>query len=203
MSNIENNALFKLSYGLFVVSANVDGKDNGCIVNTVIQLTDSPKRISVAVNKANLTHDMILQSGKFNVSVISESAKFSLFENFGFKSGRDAEKFTAISCNRSENGLYYVTEGVNAFISGNVINTVDCGTHTLFIADVTEAQVLTDEKSATYAYYFENIKPKPSESKTKKYVCTICGYEYEGEELPEDFVCPLCKHGAEYFELKG
>ncbi len=203
MSNIDNKALFNLSYGIFVLSALSDGRDNGCIVNTVMQITDDPKHICVAVNKSNLTHDMILKSSRLNVSVISEDAGFSLFENFGFRSGRDAEKFTGISCNRSENGLYYVTEGTNSFISGNVINSVDCGTHTLFIADVTEAKVLSDVGSATYAYYRENIKPKPSEKLKKKYVCTICGYEYEGESLPEDFICPWCKHGADYFELKG
>lgn len=203
MSSIENKALFNLSYGMYVLSALADGKDNGCIVNTVIQITDNPKRIGVAVNKSNLTHDMIMKSECFNVSVISEDAKFSLFEKFGFKSGRNVEKFTEISCNRSENGLYYVAEGVNSFISGRVINSVDCGTHTLFIADVTEADMLSEISSATYAYYRENIKPKTSESSRKKYVCTICGYEYEGESMPEDFICPWCKHGADYFELKG
>lgn len=198
---IEPNAMFKLSYGLFVLSAN-DGKDNGCIINTVTQITDTPKRISIAVNKANHTHDQILKTGVFNVSVLSTDATFPMFERFGFQSGRDADKFAGFeSVDRSENGLYYVTEATNAFISGKVIQTLDFGTHTVFVADVTEAKVLSAAPSLTYAYYFEHVKPKPAAlNEQKGWVCKICGYVHESEELPDDFICPLCKHGPEDFE---
>jgi len=198
---IEPNAMFKLSYGLFVLSAN-DGKDNGCIINTVTQITDSPKRISIAVNKANHTHDQIMKTGEFNVSVLSTDATFALFERFGFQSGRDADKFAGLEgVERSENGLTYLTEATNAFISGKVVQTLDYGTHTVFIADVTEAKALSNAASLTYAYYFDHVKPKPAAlNEQKGWVCKICGYVYEGEELPEDYVCPLCKHGPEDFE---
>lgn len=196
---MDNRALFSLSYGLFVLTAREGSKDNGCIINTAQQLTSSPQRISVTVNKQNLTHDMVLRTGVFNISVLSREATFWVFQHYGFRSGRDVDKFAGISAPRTENGVAYVEGCTNAVISGKVIGTVDCGTHTLFIADVTDAQVLSDEKSATYQYYFDHIKPKP-EKKTKGWVCKICGYVYEGEELPADFVCPLCKHGAEDFE---
>lgn len=202
---VEPNAMFKLSYGLFVLTAqSKDGKDNGCIINTVMQVTDSPKRIAIAVNKANYTHDLILKSGIFNVSVLTEDAPFKVFQQFGFQSGRDADKFAGCEGDpvRSENGLRYIPKYTNAFLSGKVIKAEDMGTHTLFTAEVTEAKVLSDGKSVTYAYYFENIKPKPQPTAEKKkgFVCKICGYVYEGDELPPDFVCPLCKHGAEDFE---
>ena len=198
---VEPNAMFKLSYGLFVLTAK-DGKDNGCIINTVTQITDTPKRISIAVNKANHTHDQIMKTGVFNVSVLSTEATFPLFERFGFQSGRDADKFAGFDAvERSENGLYYVTEAANAFISGKVIQTLDYGTHTVFIADVTEARVLSNVPSLTYAYYFDHVKPKPAAlAEQKGWVCKICGYVYEGEVLPPDFICPLCKHGVEDFE---
>lgn len=197
---IEPTAMFKLSYGLFVLTAKDGNKDNGCIINTVMQVTDSPKRISIAVNKANFTHDMILKTGVFNVSVLSEEAKFGIFERFGFSSGRDTDKFDNFNnISRSENGLIYLTESANALLSGRVIDTRDCGTHTEFFADVTEAKLLSDAPSMTYQYYFDNVKPKP-QKKVKGYVCKICGYVYEGETLPPDFICPLCKHGAEDFE---
>ena len=198
---VEPNAMFKLSYGLFVLTAR-DGKDNGCIINTVTQITDTPKRISIAVNKANHTHDLIMKTGVFNVSVLSTEATFPLFQRFGFQSGRDVDKFADFDAvERSENGLYYVTEAANAFISGKVIQTLDYGTHTVFIADVTEAKVLTNVPSLTYAYYFDHVKPKPATlAEQKGWVCKICGYVYEGEVLPPDFICPLCKHGVEDFE---
>ena len=198
---VEPNAMFKLSYGLFVLTAK-DGKDNGCIINTVTQITDTPKRISIAVNKANHTHDQIMKTGVFNVSVLSTEATFPLFERFGFQSGRDADKFAGFDAvERSENGLYYVTEAANAFISVKVIQTLDYGTHTVFIADVTEARVLSNVPSLTYAYYFDHVKPKPAAlAEQKGWVCKICGYVYEGEVLPPDFICPLCKHGVEDFE---
>lgn len=202
-AKIDQNAMFKLSYGLFVLTAKDGAKDNGCIVNTVVQLTDTPKRITVAVNKANYTHDMIMKTGVFNVSVLSQDAQFAQFKQFGFQSGRDVEKFAGYDhAERSENGVLYVTENTNALISGKVIETRDYGTHTLFVADVTEAKVLSAVPSVTYDYYFANIKPKPSklEEKKKGHVCKICGYVYEGDPLPADFICPLCKHGAEDFE---
>ena len=200
---VENNALFALSYGLFVLSAREGERDNACIINTAAQVTDTPKRISVMVNKRNLTHDMILRTGVFNLSVLSQEAGFGVFRQFGFRSGRDtADKFDGAEAVRTANGLRYVTEGVNAVISGRVFQTVDCGTHTLFLAEVTEAHLLNAVPAATYAYYFEHIKPKPQPAAEQKkgFVCKICGYVYEGDTLPEDFICPLCKHGAEDFE---
>ena len=201
---VEPNAMFKLSYGLFVLTAK-GARDNGCIINTVTQITDTPKRISIAVNKANHTHDLIMNSGAFNVSVLTTDATFDLFQRFGFQSGRDADKFDGFSdVARSENGLYYVTQATNAFISAKVIQALDYGTHTVFIADVTEAKALSNVPSLTYAYYFDHVKPKPAAlSEQKGWVCKICGYVYEGEELPPDFICPLCKHGAEDFERLG
>ena len=201
---VEPNAMFKLSYGLFVLTAK-GTRDNGCIINTVTQITDTPKRISIAVNKANHTHDLIMNSGVFNVSVLTTDATFALFQRFGFQSGREVDKFDGFAdVARSENGLYYVTQASNAYISGKVIQTLDYGTHTVFIADVTEAKVLSNAPSLTYAYYFEHVKPKPAAlSEQKGWVCKICGYVYEGDELPADFICPLCKHGAEDFERLG
>lgn len=200
---IEPNAMFKLSYGLFVLSANNNGKDNGCIINTVMQVTDNPKRITIAINKANYTHDMIMKDGRFNVSILSTDADFALFKNFGFASGKDTDKFTPYSesISRSANGLYYLTHFTNAYISAKVISVQDFGTHSVFTADVVEAKVLSDIPSMTYEYYFENVKPKPVTEENKTgYVCKICGYVYEGDVLPEDYVCPLCKHGPEDFE---
>ncbi|MCL2798484.1 MAG: flavin reductase [Firmicutes bacterium] len=218
--NINPTALYKLSYGLFVLTARDGQKDNGCIVNTVTQITNSPCRISVAVNKANFTRDMIVKSGKFNVSVLSESAPFSVFEQFGFKSGRDTDKFALagsglVTANSAVtkpdparvNGIRYLTEHANAVLSATVIESLDYGTHTLFIADVTDAVVLSGEPSATYQYYFAHIKPKPKappEESKKGFVCKICGFTFEGDTLAADYICPLCKHGAEDFEpLRG
>lgn len=194
---LDNNAMFKLSYGLFVLTAKDEEKDNGCIINTVMQVTDTPMQISVTVNKKNYTTEMIDKTGEFNVSILSEAAKFSVFERFGFQSGRDTNKFVGFDAvKRSENGLLYLTEMTNAYLSAKVVSKVDLGTHILFVAEVTDGQVLSDAASVTYAYYFANIKPKPQPAKKKGYVCKICGYVYEGENLPEDFICPLCKHGA-------
>lgn len=200
---IDNNALFKLSYGLFVLTAKDGDKDNGCIINTVTQLTDIPKRLTIAVNKQNYTHDMIMKTGAFNVSVLSEDVPFKVFQHFGFQSGREADKFADGSViARSQNGIVYLPEYTNAFISAQVIETRDYGTHTLFIADIVQAQILSDVPSVTYTYYFEHIKPKPApvDEDKKGFVCKICGYVYEGDELPPDFICPLCKHGVEDFE---
>ena len=200
---VDPQTLFKLSYGLFVVSSRNGDRDNGCIINTVMQVTDTPKRIAIAVNKANYTHDMIHASGVFNLSVLSQDAPFGLFKRFGFQSGRDADKFAGLDgVQRAVNGVTYITGPANALISGRVISEQDLGTHTLFVADVTEARTLSSVPSATYTYYFDHIKPKPQPADTVKkgWVCKICGYVYEGETLPADFICPLCKHGAEDFE---
>ena len=199
---VEQNAMFSLSYGLFVLTARDGAKDNGCFINTVTQLTDTPKRISIAVNKANYTHDMIKKTGVFNVSVLSNDAPFAMFQHYGFQSGRDVDKFAGVQgMARATNGVYYLPYCTNAFISARVTQTIEFETHTLFIADVTEARQLSDVPSMTYAYYFANVKPKPSKLKEQHgWVCKICGYVYEGEELPADFICPLCKHGAEDFE---
>lgn len=201
---MNDKALFKLSYGLFVLTANKDGKDNGCIINTVCQVTDNPKQISITVNKDNLTHDMIKDTSKFTVSVIAENASFDLFKRFGFASGRDTDKFAGFDgAKTAGNGTKIVTEGTNAYILAWVTDTVDLGTHTMFIATVTDMEILSDIPSATYAYYHAHIKPQPTANKSDKKVwkCRICGYEYDGEDLPEDFICPLCKHPASDFEL--
>ena len=201
---MDKKAIYRLSYGLFVVTAKEGEKDNGCITNTVMQVTSAPNRISLAVNKENYTHDMILRTGKFLASVISEDASFDLFRNFGFQSGRDVDKFADFTdVKRTGNGLYAVTKGTNAWISAKVIQSVDLGSHTLFLAEVEDAEVLSDSPSATYAYYQDHIKPKPEKTKTVGWRCRICGYIYEGEELPADFICPICKHGAEDFEKIG
>ncbi len=200
---MDTKAMFKLGYGLYVLTSKVGAKDNGCIVNTVAQVTSNPNRISITVNKSNYTHDMIAESGVFNVSVLTTDADFSLFERFGFQSGKDCDKFAGYSAvKRAENGVLYCTESTNAFISGKVINQMDLGTHTMFIADVTDCEVLSEATSVTYDYYHKNIKPQPKkeEAVVVGYRCSICGYIYEGEVLPEDFVCPWCKHGVEAFE---
>ncbi len=200
MSNIDNTAFFKLSYGLFVLTAADESKNSGCIINTALQVTQNPLRIAVCVNKTNYTHDLIAKSGVFSVSIIDQTAPFAVFERFGFCSGRDTDKFAGFEYYAlAENSLPYLTKYANAFISAKVIEKVDCGTHTMFIADVTEAKKLNDEKSMTYEYYFANVKPKPQTEKKKGYVCKICGYVHEGE-LPDDFVCPICKHPASDFE---
>lgn len=200
---VDQNALFKLSYGLYLLTAKDGDKHNGCIINTAVQLTDTPKRITIAVNKANHTHDMILSSRAFNLSVLTTSAPFALFQHFGFRSGRDVEKFDAkYETRMSNNGLVYLNQFCNAFISGKVIEARDYGTHTLFVAEITQAKVTSNEPSLTYGYYFDHIKPKPQPVEESKpgWVCKICGYVYEGEDLPADYICPLCKHGAEDFE---
>ena len=203
--NIVNvSAMFNLSYGVFVLTVKDGSRDNGCIINTVCQITSSPLRISIAVNKANFTHDIIVKTGKFNVSVLTESAPFSVFERFGFKSGRDTDKFadTDFVDVRTENGIRYVPVYANSAIAATVTESFDYGTHTLFVADVTQAFLLSFEPSATYRYYFDSIKPTPKKNAEKKkgYSCKICGFFYEGDVLPDDYICPLCKHGAEDFE---
>ena len=197
---MDEKAMFKLSYGLFVVTAREGEKDNGCITNTVQQVTVTPNRITVAVNKANYTCGMIERTKKFNVSILSESAVFDTFKHWGFQSGANVDKALDITFSRADNGVIYVTEGVNAVLCAEVSQIVDLGTHLLFIADVSDAFVLNETPSATYAYYHKNIKPAPQAQKKKGWVCTICGYIYEGETLPDDFICPLCKHPASDFK---
>ena len=203
---MDKKAMYRLSYGLFVLTAREAEKDNGCIINTAIQAASEPNQLSICVNKANHTHDMILRTGKFTVSILSQKAEFELFRHFGFHSGRDVDKFeTFDKCERGTNGLYYITEGTNAYISVTVKKTEDLGSHTMFIGEITDMEVLSDIPSVTYEYYQSHIKPAPQptakaeEGKTV-WRCRICGYEYEGEELPEDFICPICKHPASDFE---
>ncbi|MBQ9979384.1 MAG: flavin reductase [Clostridia bacterium] len=193
-------ALFKIGYGLYVVTCNDGKKDNGLIVNTVAQVSDSPKRISVTINKANYSHHVIKQSGKLNVNCLTTSAPFSVFEKFGFASGRSVDKFAGDSVLRSENGLVYLNEYVNSYMSLTVEQYVDLGSHGMFICTIDEAKVLNNDDTMTYSYYHANVKPKPKTEGKKGYVCKICGYVYEGDTLPEDFVCPLCKHPASDFE---
>lgn len=203
---MDKKAMYKLSYGLFVLTAKDEEKDNGCIINTAIQASSMPNQLSICVNKANLTHDMIVKTGKFTVSVISQDAGFDLFKHFGFQSGKDVDKFKNFEkCKRGENSIYYITEGTNAYISVNVSKTEDLGSHTMFIGEITDMEVLSETPSVTYDYYLKNIKPQPENVGTTTdgktiWRCTICGYEYVGEELPEDFICPLCKHPASDFE---
>lgn len=198
---MDNIAFFKIGYGLYVLTCEENGKDNGCIVNTVIQATDIPKRLIVAVNKQNKTCDMIKNTKKLCVSVLDERADFEIFKHFGFQSGKDVDKFESFTdAKRAGNGVLYVTKATNAYFSAEVTDTVDLGTHLLFIADVSEAEVLSDKPTVTYTYYQDNIKPKPEKSEKKGWRCKICGYVYEGEELPADFICPLCKHPASDFE---
>ena len=190
------------SYGLFVLTARDGDKDNGCIINTAIQAASDPLRVSIAVNKANYTHDMIVKTGAFNLSFLSEKSKFATYQNFGFQSGRDADKLEAVSFRRSANGIAYLTEEVNAYLSGKVVQSIDLGSHTMFIADVVGGEVLSKDPSVTYAYYFANIKPKPEAKQATKsgWICTICGYIYEGDTLPDDYICPICKHPASDFK---
>ncbi len=200
MASIDNAAFFKIGYGLYVVTTSDGVRDNGMICNTVAQVTATPARLSVAINKTCHTHDVALKTGKMNINVLDESAPFSLFQNYGFKSGRDADKFAGVDFRRSENGLPVLKAHCNAFFSLVVDSYIDLGTHGLFICSVTEAETLSQAPSMTYAYYHANVKPKPEAKPRKGFVCKICGYVYEGDELPPDFICPLCKHPASDFE---
>ncbi len=194
-------ALFQLTYGLYVLTTREGEKDNGCIINTVMQVAENPVRLAIAVNKQNYSCEMVSRSGVFNISAITTEADFALFQRFGFQSGRDTDKFQGFSqLKRSENGLYYLTEMTNAFLSAKVVQQMDLGTHMLFIAEVTDGDVLSDAWACSYAYYHADIKPKAKPQKKKAWVCEICGYVHEGEEVPDDFVCPICKHGKEAFK---
>ncbi|MDD4200366.1 MAG: flavin reductase [Eubacteriales bacterium] len=201
---MDRKAMYKISYGMFVLTTRLGSKDNGCIINTAIQAASNPNQMSICVDKANYTNEMIRESGEFNVSVLSENASFDLFKRFGFQSGKDVDKFLGFNgYAKAANGINYITEGTNAYFSVKVEKTIDIGSHTMFIGEIQDAKVLSELPSATYEYYRKNIKPAPEPAKaggTTKWVCTICGYVYEGEELPEDFICPICKHPASDFE---
>ena len=196
-------ALFRIGYGLYVVTSNDGKKDNGLIVNTVTQLTDTPNRIAVNINKANYSHHVIKQTGVLNVNCLSVDAPFSVFQQFGFQTGRSVDKFAGQKVYRSDNGLVFLDKYINAFMSLKVEQYVDLGTHGMFICSVTEARVMNDLDTMTYTYYQKNVKPKPETEGKKGFVCKVCGYIYEGDELPEDYICPLCKHGAVDFEPIG
>lgn len=204
---LDPTALFQISYGLYVLTSHNGQRDCGCIVNSVMQLTETPLRLAVSVNKKNHTTDAIERSGIFNLSILSEKATMDVFRRFGFQSGRDVDKFAGSDEPLSDNELRYLPEVSNALLSGKVEQVIDCGTHLLFIAEVTQAENLSKDPSMTYSYYHANVKPKKKPAETEKprrgYVCRICGYFHEGEELPEDFICPICKHGAADFEPVG
>lgn len=206
---IDNKAIFNISYGLFVLVARQGEKDNACIINVAQQVTSDPLQIAICVNKSNLTHDMVLRTLKFNLCPLSEEATMKPFQHFGFQSGRDVDKFAECQQElRTDNGLLYLPKFINSVISCVVTKSIDLGTHTLFIARVMEAKVLTDSPSITYNYYQQHIKPKPTgsagvppaEEGKKRWVCDVCGYVYEGDSLPADFICPWCKHPASDFK---
>lgn len=205
MVDVDNKALFKIGYGLYVVTTNDGKRDNGMICNTVVQVTGEPPRLAVTINKTNYSHDVIRETGKMNVCTLAKSAPFSVVEDFGFRSGRDYEKFSSAGFTRSENGLAVVSHYCNSFFSLSVESYVDLGTHGMFICAVTEAQILSDEQTMTYDYYQTDVKPKPAAAApggAKRWICPICGYVYEGEgQPPADYLCPLCKHpGSEFVE---
>lgn len=196
--SIDPKALFSIGYGLYVLTARHHDKDNGCIVNSVMQVTSSPLAVAVTVNKNNYTHDLISGSNKLNINVLSEQTPFEVFRRFGFQSGKDVNKFDGFDFWRTENGLAALTgEYSNSVISLDVTQQVDLGTHTMFIGTVSQSEVLMQRPSMSYAYYHANVKPKPAPA--AGWVCSICGYKYEGENLPEDFICPICKHGTDVF----
>lgn len=186
---------------LYVLTAQEGNQDNGCIINTVMQVTSDPCQIAIAVNKRNYTNQMIQHTKKFNISVLSENAKFDTFKHFGFQSGRDVDKFATFNdIKRSPNGLLYITKDTNSYMSAFVKQEIDLGTHTLFIAQLVAAETLSDIPTATYTYYQQNIKPKPEKTEKRGWRCKICGFIYEGDDLPADYICPVCKHGAADFE---
>ena len=198
---MDKNVMYNLTYGLFILTARDGDKDNGCIINTVTQVTTEPNRITVAVNKKNYTHDMIVKTGVFNVSVLSENSKFDTYKHWGFQSGAEVDKVESIAFERAENGVIFIAEETNAWISAKVISMTDLGTHTLFLADVTDGKILSEQNSVTYSYYQKYIKSAPAAGEKKKgFICTVCGYIYEGDTLPEDFICPWCKHPASDFK---
>ena len=199
---MDKAAMYKLTYGLFVLTAKDGTKENGCIINTAMQVTTTPNRIIIVVNKQNYTHDMIMKTKEFNISCLNEAVTFDVFRHFGFQSGKDVDKMEGREYPHAENGIVYVPEMTSAYISGKVVSETDLGTHTMFLADVTDAKVLDEAEPVSYSYYQKHVKPAPEPVKKTSWICKICGYIYEGEVLPEDFVCPVCKHPASDFEKK-
>ena len=202
LSEIDKKALFKIGYGLYVVTTNDGGKDNGCIVNAVLQAADKPLRAVVCINKANYTYEAVHKTGILNVNSLSVETPFSVFQRFGFQSGRTADKFAdcADTAPRSDNGLIYLPQYANAFLSLKVVQEIDLSSHGMFLCEVTESKTLSDAETMTYTYYQSNVKPKPQPKEKKGWVCKVCGYVYDGDELPEDFAGPVCKHLADDFE---
>ena len=198
---MDTNALFKIGYGLYILSAYEQGKDNACIINTAMQVTSDPLQVAICVNKTNYTCEIIQHTKKFNISVLSEGVGFDVFKNFGYQCGRNVDKFANFyDTKRSPNGVLYITKNTNAYFSAWVKQEIDLGTHVMFIAQLVEAQVLSNEPTVTYEFYQKNIKPKPEVTTSKGWRCKICGYIYEEENMPSDFICPICKHGAIDFE---
>ena len=198
---MNTNALFKIGYGLYILSCHENGKDNACIVNTVMQVTSNPCKIAICVNKNNHTCTMLKNTRKFNVSILDEEAEFEIFKHFGYQSGKDVDKFlNFIHTKRTPNGVLYITKNTNAFLSAWVQDEIDLDTHVMFIAQLVDAEILSDKPTVTYDFYQKNIKPKPEATASKGWRCKICGYVYENENMPADFICPICKHGAVDFE---
>ena len=198
---MNTSALFKIGYGLYILTANEQGKDNGCILNSVMQVTSDPCQLAVCINKNNYTCEMVQHTKKFNLSVLAEGVSFDMFKNFGYQSGRNTDKFTNfVDVKRSPNGIYYITKDTNAYFSAYVQQEIDLGTHIMFIAQLVEAEILSEKPTVTYDFYQKNIKPAPQKTEKKGWRCKICGFIYEEEVLPPDYICPVCKHGAIDFE---
>jgi flavin reductase (DIM6/NTAB) family NADH-FMN oxidoreductase RutF/rubredoxin len=198
---MDTNALFKIGYGLYILTANEGGKDNGCIINTVMQVTSEPCQIAVALNKQNYTSGMVSKTRKFNLSIMTEKSQFDEFKRFGYQSGKTVDKFSDFNeTKRSPNGVLYITKNTNAYLSAYVKQEIDLDSHLLFIAQLVEAEVLNDEQTVSYEFYQKNIKPAPQKTSLKGWRCKICGFIYENEVLPPDYICPVCKHGAADFE---
>lgn len=198
---MDDKVLRNFTYGLFVITTKVGDKMNGCIINTGIQAGSDPLTVAVSLNKTDYTHDMIMESKEFNLTFLSEDSTFDTFKHFGYQSGRDVDKFEKFEYSLSDNGIPYITAGANAYVSAKVTKTVDLGSHTLFIAEITDGKILSSTPSASYSYYFAHIKPAPEKTEKKTgWICTICGYIYPEEVLPPDFICPICKHPASDFK---
>ncbi|MBR3764365.1 MAG: flavin reductase [Clostridia bacterium] len=201
---MDMKALWKLTYGLYLLTARENGRDNGCIINTAVQVAENPARLTISVSRGGCTHDMVQATGRFTLSALSVDAPFALYQHFGMQSGREADKFTGrTDAIRGENGLLHLTENACGHLDCRVLQTIDLGTHTLFIAEVTDGAVHSDRPACTYAYYQSDVKRSPQPLVKKGWICSVCGFVYEGEELPEDFVCPLCKHGRKDFVPAG
>ncbi len=198
-TKFDKKILYQLEYGLYVLTVNDGKKDNGCIVNTVMQVASTPVIIAVGVNKQNYTCEVIQKTGVLNINTLTKSASFELFKNFGFQSGKDVDKFDDCSFERSENGLPILIGHTKGFISLVVEDEIDLGSHILFLCKPTDGKTITDRPGVTYSYYQEHIKPKPKQAQSKGFMCKVCGYIYKGETLPDDYICPICKHGADDF----